>query len=246
MFKDLREKPQYEPTPEEIAELLSKILKGERRPLEEREVNFLASILGKGRELLREKLVKTGQLAKFIFINADHETKVRYAPLTAAQESSTIEEALTIILERLKTEGVENPIELLVKKVVRQRKHPNLSKNTLEIIERIKGISEEIADKIAEQLTEDKDRISKILEAFVYRFNRAVFGKAFNIGKKTPLDEKHIRSVLFNSIVAYVFDSDQEKCNTVVKGKEQTEDTAVLAILEFRRQFLARINEILG
>ena len=67
-----------------------------------------------------------------------------------------------------------------------------------------------------------------------------------NIGKKTPLDEKHIRSVLFNSIVAYVFDSDQEKCNTVVKGKEQTEDTAVLAILEFRRQFLARINEILG
>lgn len=136
--------------------------------------------------------------------------------------------------------GITNPSQFLVGRgIVKEGIVPELPQETVRIIERITRISREIEEKI--------DTLGTI-HAFISKFHEAVLGRALNWhnGEDKPFEEKQIRAALFESISAYIFDSNQERCDAILKEKEQTEDPVILTVLEFRKRLYERLPEILG
>jgi hypothetical protein len=143
--------------------------------------------------------------------------------------------------EALLTErGITNPAQLLVERgIIEEGFVPRFPEQTVQIIERIIKISGEIAEKI---------EVLETLHTLISKFHEAVLGRAINWHheQNEPINSEEIRTALFESISIHIFDSDQKRCDAILKGRETTEDPTILAVLEFRKQFRARLPEILG
>lgn len=153
---------------------------------------------------------------------------ILFLPKTVAiGECETVEDALSLAFTLLEEAGIKNPTKLLIQRGILEESFTELPLETVQIIERIKRISKEIAEKIK----------SKILDTFVPQFNESIVGRAQNFSDE-PFGKQHITDTLDNSILAYILDSDQEKFENTAEWPPE--------ITEFRKQFYARLPEILG